>query len=140
VFEDLDLEGFALVDAGEDGAGTRQALVVGYGLRRWWLRPKGRRRCDLLVSRGSQADVGVVGEFLGTLAGPFGKVALGEGLPAPGDALDQPDAVVGDAGLTAEEVGVAGAEVGVARAVPTTTMGWTVRILSSLSCFESSDD
>lgn len=44
--------------------------------------------------RRPQAEVGVVGQFLGTAPGPLRKAALGQGLEPPRDALDKPGLVV----------------------------------------------
>jgi hypothetical protein len=55
-----------------------------------------------------QAQVGVVGQFLGALAGAFGEVAFREGLQAPGDAFDEP-ALVAGAGGFAEQGAITGA-------------------------------
>jgi hypothetical protein len=57
------------------------------------------------VRRAPQAQVGVVGGFLGAAAGPLGQPALGVGLHAPGDPLPEPILVAGPRGL-AEDLDV----------------------------------
>jgi len=63
-----------------------------------------------------EAEVGVVGQFGGTLARSLGKVALSQRLPTPGDAFDKPGLVAGADGF-AENVGVAKAELRGAQAL-----------------------
>src|SRR6516225_963164 len=103
--EDFDLQDLALVWAMEDSAGGRQArMVLGGGFD-----SSGRGKQTEVPGFGKrQAQVGVVGKFLGALAGAFGEVAFREGLQAPGDAFDEP-ALVAGAGGFAEEGAIAGA-------------------------------
>ena len=63
----------------------------------------GRSRClgrcrvggGLVGAWRRQAQVGVVDQFGGAVAGALGEVAFGQGLQAPGEAFDQPGAVAG---------------------------------------------
>jgi hypothetical protein len=76
--EDFDLQDLALVRAVQDSAGGRQArMVLGVGLD-----SSGRGRQTEVPGFGRrQAQVGVVGKFLGALAGAFGEVAFSEERP-----------------------------------------------------------
>src|SRR5713101_3216391 len=110
VAEDADLQVLSLVGAGEDRTGRWEA--------RMGLAPRPRRRRG--GSRGwhkegrarwRQAQVGVVAQFGGALAGALGQVAFGQGLQPPGDPPDQPD-FVANARRVIEEFGVTGAQSG----------------------------
>ena len=110
VVEDLHLQQPALVLAPQDGARRRQAgvpLVVqrpGPGPCLVGARPDGDFPGRV------EPQVGVVGQFGGTLLCPLGQVALGQRLQPSGDALDEPRLVVG-VGRLAEQLGVTLAEL-----------------------------
>ena len=80
----------------------RQAVVA----------PHGEGRCVARLDVGFlggpgwvEAQVGVVGQLGGAVAGTLGQVAFGQGLQTPGDALEEPRFAVGT-GLVAIQLGV----------------------------------
>ena len=62
----------------------------------------------------AQPQVGIAGQFGGTLAGTIREIAFGPGLQTPGDAFEQPSFIVG-VGSLANDVQVALAKLAVVK-------------------------
>ena len=91
----------------EPGGGSRGSLeVAGLGTGLGLLLGERRRHRSCLAAWRCEAQVGIAGQFGGTLAGTLGEIAFGQGLQTPDDAFAQPGFVMGVGGL-AKDVQVA---------------------------------
>ena len=107
--EHLHVDGLSLVGAGEPGTRRRQPWIPGgsgLGTGLGLLLGEQRRRRSCLAAWRREAQVGIAGQFGGTLAGTVGEIAFGQGLQTPGDAFEQPGFVMG-VGSLANDVQVA---------------------------------
>jgi len=88
------LERLPLVLAGDDRSRQRKPLIPSDadGCRRGTL---GRRGGHGFRFGRRHPQVGIIGQFVGSLAGTLRQVALGHGLNLPGDSFDEPGLVRG---------------------------------------------
>ena len=109
MLQHLHLHDLALVRSRENRTGRRQAVVGLRGQRCRRRRSLGRSIGTFYLGR-IEAEVGVVGQFLGATASALGQTALDECLQLPSESFEQPNAIPGRR-LVAEDLGVADAQL-----------------------------